>query len=176
MKLTALLPALLLASALSVHASGDTAKPAAQQEGNPFTEERTKAAANLSTQVAILKRMQNACVKTGKTPKDATDNAAQKWEQKNAPYLRMHAGYISGLLSSIEEVSGADARKKALSSMVSASEDHATTAIKSMIEKDGAQMACKKYFGLLEGGEFDIKPGSPDYATLKGMLDYAKAK
>ncbi|QZA76483.1 hypothetical protein K4H28_08995 [Deefgea tanakiae] len=159
--------AIALILPMSVYASS-TKKPEA---GSPFTKARNQAAGNLSTNIVTLQKMANLC--TNDKNADKIKTSVSDWQTRNKPFLKMHYGYVTALIESVQEKATEEELKKFKENLVKVNNDNANTIIKTLVDKDGKDLACEKYFTYLDGGEMDIKAGKPDYATLKEMLDFA---
>ncbi len=170
--------ALLLALTLSLSAPAFASKvketkPTAAPE-NPFTEERNAAIAGLSTTLVMMQKMERGCGSAEN--KFTLNNQVKKWQEKNKPYLVMHSNYIQGLVGSLKNAEGEEESNKLLNSLKKLSNDEANTAIKKILETEGKQNACSKYFNLISNGKMDIKEGFPNYKTLKEMLEFSNKK
>ena len=154
--------------------ASNASQAADKQAQSPFTPERNKAAGNLSTNIVILQKMVNGC----KTPQTTEEVKAtvNKWQQRNKAFLKMHNGYVTALIDSVKESAGEEEAKKYLANLSKVNNEQANDAIKIMVDKDGKEMACQKYFAYVEGGEMDVKAGKPDYKVLKEMLDFSTGK
>ncbi|QLI82874.1 hypothetical protein HZU75_15850 [Chitinibacter fontanus] len=146
----------------------------AASKDNPFTKERTQAAGNLSTTLVTIQKMANGCKGKGELSEEIVKKTVQGWQTQNKNYLQVHFDYVSGYLAAIKQVEGEEAEKKALAEMTKFNNDEANKIVKTMIEKDGVELGCKKYFGILASGALDIKEGYPDFKIWKGMLEYSK--
>lgn len=159
--------ALALLLPISVHAA--STKKA--ESSSPFTKARNQAAGNLSTNIVTLQKMANLCSNEKNSEKIKTSIA--DWQTRNKPFLKMHYGYVTALIESVQETASEEELKKFKTDLVKVNNENATIIIKTLVDKDGQDLACEKYFTYLDGGEMDIKQGKPDYATLKEMLDFS---
>lgn len=159
--------ALALLLPISVHA----ASPKKVEASSPFTKARNQAAGNLSTNIVTMQKMVNLC--SNEKNRDNIKTSISDWQTRNKPFLKMHYGYVTALIESVQEKASEEDLKKFKDNLVKVNNENANTIIKTLIDKDGQDLACEKYFTYLDGGEMDIKAGKPDYATLKEMLDFS---
>lgn len=138
---------------------------------SPFTKARNQAAGNLSTSIVTMQKMVNLCANDSNREKIKTSTS--DWQTRNKAFLKMHYGYVTALIESVQETASEEELKKFKENLVKVNNENANTIIKTLVDKDGQELACEKYFTYLDGGEMDIKQGKPDYATLKEMLDFA---
>lgn len=161
----------LLAIALILPLSAYASSAKKPETASPFTKARNQAAGNLSTNIVTLQKMVNLCANEKNQPKIKT--SVSDWQTRNKAYLQMHFGYVSALVESVQETATPEELKKFKDNLVKVNTDNANTIIKALVDKDGKDLACEKFFTYLDGGEMDIKAGKPDYATLKEMLDFS---
>ncbi len=141
---------------------------------NPFTKERNKAISSLSTSIVMLQKLGNGC--TNETSKEKITTSISDWKERNKPFLTMHSNYLSGLVASMKEATSEAEAQQFLASISKTSNEQANAAIKTMIDKDGKDLTCEKYFTFVTAGKLDIKKGYPEYKTLKEMLDASTGK
>ncbi|MBM5570276.1 MULTISPECIES: hypothetical protein [Deefgea] len=161
----------LLAIALMLPIGAYAASAKKPETGSPFTKARNQAAGNLSTNIVTMQKMVNLC----RNDKNADNikTSVNNWQTRNKAFLQMHFGYVSALVESVQEKATPEELAKFKENLVKVNTENANTIVKTLVDKDGKDLACEKYFTYLDGGEMDIKPGKPDYATLKEMLDFA---
>ncbi|WP_373975612.1 hypothetical protein NT239_02360 [Chitinibacter sp. SCUT-21] len=176
MKKALLIAALCLPMSIAIAAPKNASKASSvsSDSGNPFTPERNKAAGNLSTTIVTNNKMANGCKGKGELTEDNIKQSLNTWQNKNKQYLMVHYDYVNGYLGAVKQVGGDDAAKKALADMTKFNNEQANSMVKTMIEKDGAELACKKYFTILSSGAMDIKEGYPDFKVWKGMVEFSK--
>jgi hypothetical protein len=176
MKKTLIAIALCLPVSVTMAASNKAASKAssaASNSANPFTPERNKAAGNLSTTLVTNQKMANGCKGKGEVTEEVIKQSINTWQNKNKQYLMVHYDYVTGYLGAVKQFEGEEVSKKAYAEMSKFNNEQANAMVKTMIEKDGVDLACKKYFTILASGAMDIKEGYPDFKTWKGMLEYS---
>ncbi|MGL4996897.1 MAG: hypothetical protein ACRC6G_12070 [Deefgea sp.] len=161
----------LIAIALLLPLSVQAASTKKTEPSSPFTKARNQAAGNLSTNIVTMQKMVILC--SNDKNADKIKSSVSDWQSRNKAFLQMHYGYVTALIESVQEKASAEDVKKFKENLLKVNNDNANTIIKTLVDKDGKDLACEKFFTYLDGGEMDIKVGKPDYATLKEMLDFA---
>ncbi|WP_348945276.1 hypothetical protein ABHF33_01320 [Chitinibacter sp. FCG-7] len=172
--LALILPLVSTSSYAAPSKAASKASSSANDTGNPFTPERNKAAGNLSTTLVTLQKMANGCSGKGELSEENIKKVQTRWQNQNKQYLAVHYDYVSGYIMAIKQFQGEESSKTALAEMTKFNNEQANAIVKTMIDKDGVDAACKKYFGILGSGAMDIKEGYPDFKIWKGMLEYSK--
>jgi hypothetical protein len=145
-------------------------------EDNPFTPARNAASGNLSTTLVIMQKMAKGCVGKGDVTEERIKTVQTDWQNKNKVFLQVHNDYLRGYFSTIKEIEGDEALKKANSAMVKLVNEQADKTITAMTEKYDLGTACLKYFNKVASGTMDIKEGYPDYKVWRGMVEYSGGK
>jgi hypothetical protein len=163
----------LLCAAMNSIAFASKPSKNSEKSNAVFTDERSRAAGNLSTMIVAMQKMAHGCNSKGFPPEATIKKNISNWQNRNQAYLMIHYEYVNAYLNALKTAESENASKQELTKITKYNNEQANAMVKTMIEKDGVELACKKYFTILASGGMDIKEGYPDFKTWKGMLEYS---
>jgi hypothetical protein len=143
----------------------------AESSGAIATESRDAASAYIGTNTFIVGRMAVECFGLLERPQSPQEYAAQ-WRQRNAKFYAASVTYMEQRLKGAEQAGGTAAKDAVLSSYTAAVRNNGAATVADFFRKGEKMEVCRRVIGLMDGGAFDIKPGTPMYPELQALVQY----
>lgn len=143
----------------------------ADVNGSIATKSRDAASAYTGTNNFIVGRMAVECFGLLERSQPPQEYATQ-WRQRNAKFYAASASYMGLRLKEAEQAGGPAAMEAVRSKYSAAVRSEGAATVADFFRKGEKVEVCRRVIGLIDGGAFDIKPGSPMYPELLALVQY----